>query len=104
MFKLFCFFCVARETWAAHALKCFQRNFSESSVEAVTADSFSAAAAAAGEESADWKSELSLASSVVEATTGGPPFTTVLPTLEAEATEAAAAAVAAGPWIGDTAR
>jgi len=98
---------VARETWAAHALKCFQRNFSESSVEAVTAESFSAvaaAAAAAGEESADWKSELSLASSVVEATTGGPPFTTVLPTLEAEATEAAAAAVAAGPWIGDTAR
>ena len=94
---------MARETWAAHALKCFQRNFSESSVEAVTADSFSAAAAA-GEESADWKSELSLASSVVEATTGGPPFTTVLPTLEAEATEAAAAAVAAGPWIGDTAR
>lgn len=98
---------MARETWAAHALKCFQRNFSESSVEAVTAESFSAvgaAAAAAGEESADWKSELSLASSVVEATTGGPPFTTVLPTLEAEATEAAAAAVAAGPWIGDTAR
>ena len=95
---------MARETWAAHALKCFQRNFSESSVEAVTADSFSAAAAAAGEESADWKSELSLASSVVKATTGGPPFTTVLPTLEAEATEAAAAAVAAGPWIGDTAR
>ena len=94
---------MTRETWAAHALKCFQRNFSESSVEAVTADSFSAAAAA-GEESADWKSELSLASSVVEATTGGPPFTTVLPTLEAEATEAAAAAVAAGPWIGDTAR
>ena len=100
---------MARETWAAHVLKCFQRNFSESSVEAVTAESFSAVAAAAaaaapGEESADWKSELSLASSVVEVTTGGPPFTTVLPTLEAEATEAAAAAVAAGPWIGDTAR
>lgn len=97
---------MARETWAAHVLKCFQRNFSESSVEAVTAESFSAVAAAAapGEESADWKSELSLASSVVKVTTGGPPFTTVLPTLEAEATEAAAAAVAAGPWIGDTAR